>query len=159
MAVLKVRIFPDPILRKKALPVVKITEVEQRLIKDMIDTMYVVGGVGIAANQVGVDKRIFIASPEQEKGREIIAVNPRIIEKSGRESLPEGCLSLPGIFAIRAQDSDGKDVVIHAEGLLAKIFQQEIDHLEGVLFIDHLGAIKRNMLLRKFRKLNKSRSA
>jgi peptide deformylase len=117
---------------------------------------------------VGVDKRIFIASPDQEKGKEIIAVNPRIIEKSGRETLPEGCLSLPGIFAevkrykkmvIRAQDLDGKDVVIHAEGLLAKIFQQEIDHLEGILFIDHLGAIKRNMLLRKFRKLNKFRSA
>jgi len=161
MAILKIRIFPEDVLRKKTLPVVKITPEEHRLIQDMIETMYVGDGVGLAANQVGVGKRIFVANPTGEKGKELIVINPRIVNKSGKEKLVEGCLSLPGLSAevkrfkrlvVKVQDMEGRENLIHAEGLLARIFQHEIDHLDGLLFIDRLGVIKRRGLLRKFRK-------
>lgn len=159
MATLRIKIFPDEALRKKALPVVKVTEEDRRLIKDMIETMYVADGAGLSATQTGVGKRIFVANPSGEKGKELIVINPRIVGKSGKEKLAEGCLSLPGLsaevkrykkIAVRVCDVEGRESLIHAEGLLARIFQHEIDHLDGILFIDRIGFLKRRGLLRKF---------
>jgi peptide deformylase len=167
MSILKIKIFPDEVLRKKTLPVVKITSEEHRLIQDMIETMYTADGVGLAANQVGLNKRIFVANPTGEKGKELVVINPRIVDKSGKERFLEGCLSLPGISAevkrfkrlvVKAQAMDGRENLIHAEGPLARIFQHEIDHLDGILFIDHLGIFKRCGLLKKFKKYQQNLS-
>ncbi|MGE4356994.1 MAG: peptide deformylase [Candidatus Omnitrophota bacterium] len=161
MAVLQVKIFPDGVLRKKSVAVTKITDEERKLIKDMIDTMYVADGVGLAAPQVGVSKRIFVANATGEKGKELVFINPRILEKSpSREVLAEGCLSLPGISAevkrskkvvLRFEDLEGKEKIINANGLLARIIQHEVDHLDGILFIDRISVIKRFRLLRKLK--------
>lgn len=160
MAILKIRIYPDNSLRKKALAVTKLTDEDKKLIKDMIDTMYVSDGVGLAAPQVGVSKRIFIANHTGERGKELIAINPRILERTGKATLTEGCLSLPGISAevkrykkivLRFEDLDGNERMITAENLLARIIQHEIDHLDGILFIDRVGILKRLKLLKKLK--------
>jgi len=161
MAILKIKVYPDDILRKKALVVTKLTEEDKNLIRDMVETMYASDGVGIAAPQVGVSKRIFIANPTGEKGKELIAINPRILEKSGKEVLVEGCLSLPNISAevkrykkvvLKFEDMEGKEKIINANGLLARIIQHEIDHLDGILFIDRINIFKRLKLLRKLKR-------
>ncbi|MCM8778422.1 MAG: peptide deformylase [Candidatus Omnitrophica bacterium] len=160
MAILKIRLYPDSILRKKALVVTEFTEEDKKLIKDMIETMYAFEGVGLAAPQVGVSKRIFVANPSGERGKEWVIINPRILKKSGSEILTEGCLSLPGISAevkrykrlvLKYEDLSGEEKVVSLEGLLARIVQHETDHLEGVLFIDRIGVLKRFKLLWKFK--------
>ncbi|MCM8783407.1 MAG: peptide deformylase [Candidatus Omnitrophica bacterium] len=162
MAILRIIVFPDSVLRKKAMVVTKINDEDRKLIKDMIDTMYVSDGVGLAAPQVGVSKRIFIANSSGERGKELVIVNPRILEKSlAKEVLTEGCLSLPGVSAevkrskkvvLKFEDLEGRERIINAEGILARIIQHETDHLDGVLFIDRIGALKRFRLLKKFKR-------
>ncbi len=162
MAVLKVRKFPDKVLATKAHEVARITEEDKRLVRDMIDTMHAENGVGLAANQVGILKQIFVASPDLVKGKEQVYFNPKIIKKEGTLKEFEGCLSVPELYEpvkrakrvwLRAVALDGKTVEVKAEGLLARIFQHETDHLNGFLFIDRLGFVKsklaRKKLLRK----------
>lgn len=162
MAVLKVVKYPNKVLKTKTQEVSEITAVERKLVKDMIDTMYAENGVGLAANQVGVSKQIFVASADQIKGKELVFFNPKIIKKEGTVKEFEGCLSVPEFYEpvrrskkvwIKGMSLEGKMVEMKGEGLLSRIFQHEIDHLNGKLFIDRLGLIKSNLVRKKL--LNK----
>ena len=146
MAVLQIRTLPDPVLRQKAKRVTKIDASIQKLIDDMIDTLHAdPNRAGLAAPQVGVLLRIVVIEvPEQEL---ITLINPEIIKKEGERIVQEGCLSIPGYFGeikravtvkVKAKNRDGKEFRLKAEGLLAQAFEQEIEHLDGVLYIDHL---------------------
>ena len=146
MAVLQIRTLPDPVLRQKAKKVTKIDDSLQKLIDDMIDTLHAdPNRAGLAAPQVGVLLRIAVIEvPEQEL---ITLVNPEIIKKEGERIVQEGCLSIPGYFGeikraetvkAKAQDRNGKEFRIKAQGLLAQALEQEIEHLDGILYIDHL---------------------
>jgi peptide deformylase len=160
MAVLKVRKYGDPVLRRRSAPVREITPEIRRIVQDMIDTMYEEVGIGLAAAQVGISLRLMVVA--DEKGRDPRAlVNPVIAEQGGEVTAEEGCLSLPGIFApvtraewvrLEAQDLDGEPVSIHARGLTARVFQHEMDHLDGVLFIDRLDPVTRDRIKRRIKK-------
>lgn len=165
MAVLPVVKFPDKVLKTRASEVTQITAEDRKLVKNMIDTMYAENGVGLAANQVGVLRRIFVANDDQMKGNEQVYFNPKIFKKKGAVKEFEGCLSVPEFYEpvkrakkvwMRAMNLNGKTVEVKAEGLLSRIFQHEIDHLDGILFIDRLGLLK-SKLTRK--KLSKKSSA
>ena len=157
MAIYKVVRYPESVLLEKTLEVGKIGEREKILIRDMIDTMHLEDGVGLAANQVGVARRIFIASPDRERGKEMVFINPEIIKRSGTVTEQEGCLSIPGFYekvkrwsrvTLRAETPDGQTVEVEADGLLARIFQHETDHLNGVVFIDRLGFLGKRKALK-----------
>lgn len=161
MSILKIRKYPDPVLRKKALPVKAVTEVERRLIEDMIETMKLSDGVGLAATQAGVSKRIIVFNPSCDEWRADALINPIIVKRRGSEKKEEGCLSLPGVnglvcrstqITIEGLDIKGKPVCFEARGILSRIFQHEIDHLDGILFIDRINPIKRLMVKRKLKK-------
>ncbi|OIO38570.1 MAG: peptide deformylase [Candidatus Omnitrophica bacterium CG1_02_49_16] len=161
MAVLPIVKFPDKILKTRAAEVAEITVEDRRLVKNMIETMYAENGVGLAANQVGVLKRIFIAHPDQIKGNERVYFNPKILKKQGTTKEFEGCLSVPEFYEpvkrfkkvwMRAMTLDGKTIEVKGEGLLSRIFQHEIDHLDGILFIDRLGLLKSKLTRRKLLK-------
>ena len=150
---------PDPRLRRKAVPVKKISPDVQELIDAMILTMHAAQGVGLAANQVGSALNVLVASADGRQGSELVLINPVLLNKKGRNRSSEGCLSLPGIssevirFArvtARALNREGRDITIEADGLLAKILQHEVDHLHGSLFVDHLNFWRRRLLLRKY---------
>lgn len=162
MALLKVRVYPDPILKLKAEPLTDFGPKEQKLFDDMIDTMHVEDGVGIAAPQIGVSKRIFIACPTVKKGEEYVIVNPEILESSGREIGAEGCLSVPGItgdvarakkIKLRYQDRTGKSHTVELKDFFARICQHEMDHLDGILLIDRLDFNKRQEALAQYQRL------
>lgn len=161
MAVLKVVKYPDKVLQTKANEVKKITDEERRLVRDMIETMYAEEGVGLAANQVGVLKRIFVANTDQVRGNEIVYINPRITKRQGTVKEFEGCLSIPEFYEpvkrskkvwMKAMTLDGKTEEVKAEGLLSRIFQHEIDHLNGILFVDRLGILKGTFAKKKLAK-------
>lgn len=144
MAIRVIVKHPDPVLREKAKPVPKITPSIQKLLTDMAETMYDAPGVGLAAPQVGILKRVIVIDVGDEHGL-IEMVNPEIIESSGEQFGPEGCLSIPGLqgdvrrkerVKVKGWNRNGEDIVIEAEGYLARAFQHEIDHLNGVLYID-----------------------
>ena len=160
MAVLKVRKYGDPILRRRAQAVREVTLEIRRTVEDMIETMYDEIGIGLAAPQVGIPLRLMVVG--DEKGREARAlVNPVIAEQGGQITAEEGCLSLPGIFAqvtraewvrLEAHDLEGQPVSIRAHGLAARVFQHEMDHLDGVLFIDRLDPMTRDRIKRRIKK-------
>jgi len=159
MAILKVLTYPNPILQKKAETVQKIGPAEQRLIQDMIETMYTDDGVGLAAPQVGVSKRIFVASPTAKPGEEMVFINLKILESSGTQIGPEGCLSLPGIsgqvqrakkIKYEAMDKNGKWIAGEASDFLARIIQHELDHLDGKLLIDRVDFLQRQEILSEY---------
>lgn len=161
MSILQIRKYPDPVLRRKALPVKAVADAERRLIEDMIETMKVSDGVGLAATQAGVSKRIIVFNPSCDEWRADALINPVIVKRRGSEKKEEGCLSLPGInglvsrstqILVEGLDIKGKPVCFEAKGILARIFQHEIDHLDGILFIDRLNPIKRLMAKRKLKK-------
>ena len=169
MAVLEVYEYPHPVLKKKALPVEKVDDALRKLMDDMLETMYADKGVGLAAPQVGVSKRIIVIDTEQrdedgnyKPGNPMYLINPEIIYKSEEMILfCEGCLSVPGQSAeverhqkikVRYLDYDGKECEIEAEDYPAVVLQHEIDHLDGILYIDRLSRLKRNMLLKKLEK-------
>ena len=145
MAILEIRTFGDPALRQRAADVDDVTDLHRRLIADMIDTMREAPGVGLAAPQVGVLERIFVWEVEDVFGA---VVNPSVVSSSPEEeTAEEGCLSLPGLYypvtrsarvRVEGRDELGRALSIDADGLLARVFQHEIDHLDGVLFVDHL---------------------
>jgi peptide deformylase len=164
MATMEVRTYGDPVLRQPTQPIEVFDQELHDLIEDMIDTMYAADGVGLAANQVGVSKRFaifdlgFVAGTDEEEI--LVAINPRIIAQEGTQSGEEGCLSLPGVMAelerparvtMRAVDANGEAFEIEAEGLLARAFVHELEHLDGKLFVDNLRSAVRNALLREYR--------
>lgn len=169
MAELKVIEYPDPLLKKKSKPVEKVDDELRKLIDDMFDTMYKNKGVGLAAPQVGVLKRVIVADPTQDtegkNGNPTPFINPEIIWHSEEVICEkEGCLSVPeqsseveryAEVKVRYLDYDGNKQEIHAEGYLAIILQHEIDHLDGILYIDRISRLKRNVLLKKLDKLRK----
>ncbi len=151
MAVLKVLQYPHPVLKTKAQKGTRITETEQRLVRDMIETMYAENGVGLAANQIGVLKQVFVASADQVRGKELVFFDPEIVKKEGVVKEFEGCLSVREFYEpvrrakkvwMKAMTLAGDLVEVKAAGLLSRIFQHETDHLNGILFIDRLGFLK-----------------
>jgi len=160
MAVLKVRRYGDPVLRRRAEPIATVTPEIRRLADDMIDTMYDEVGIGLAAPQIGASVRLLVVGDEEGRGAQVL-VNPVITEQGGTVTAEEGCLSLPGFFApvtraqwvkVDAQDLDGEPVSITARGLRSRVFQHEIDHLDGVLFIDRVDAVTRDRMKRRIKK-------
>jgi peptide deformylase len=164
MALLDIRTYPDEVLRKKAEPVESVDDSLRRLADDMVETMYAAPGVGLAAPQVGVSKRLIVADiglHEGEESRLVILFNPEIIEADGSIEFEEGCLSLPGFnvvvsragrVVVRGLDREGKEASIEAEGLLAIVLQHEIDHLDGILLIDRAGMLKREFYKKRIKK-------
>ena len=161
MAILKILEFPDPRLRKKAVPVADVGDDLWDLIDDMFETMYAAPGIGLAATQVDVHKRLLVADISQEKDDPQILINPEVLKKDGATVTEEGCLSVPGYFEeveraehirVRYLDRDGIQVERDAEGLLAVCIQHEIDHLNGKLFVDYLSEAKRQRIRRKLEK-------
>ncbi len=164
MAILQIRKYPDPVLRKKTEPVKEITEADRQLIKDMVETMKAAQGVGLAANQVGVSKRIFVFNPSPEEWKADALINPVILKRRGRERTEEGCLSLPGIskevhrfssVLVEGLDIKGKPYKFEADGLLARIIQHEIDHLNCMLFVDRINPLSRMKALRQYKRASK----
>ncbi|OGW30477.1 MAG: peptide deformylase [Nitrospirae bacterium GWC2_42_7] len=166
MAILEIKKYPDKILKKKTSPVDSIDDELQSLIDNMIETMYAAPGVGLAAPQVGVSKRLAVLdiSSKEDKFPLIVLINPVISNKEGIIEFEEGCLSVPDYTAkveraeqvlVNAVDRQGKPFEIEAEGLLAIALQHEIDHLDGVLFIDRISPLKREFFKKRYKKAAK----
>lgn len=161
MALLNVLHFPNPRLRLKAKPVETVDDTINTLAKDMLDTMYAEGGIGLAATQVDVQKRVIVIDLSEHRDDPMCLINPEIIELEGTEQMQEGCLSVPGYYDLveraekirfRYLDLEGQAAEANAEGLLAVCIQHEIDHLNGKLFIDYLSPLKQQRLRKKLEK-------
>ncbi len=161
MALLTILHHPDPRLRKKTPPVQKFDQALQKLIDDMFETMYAAPGVGLAANQVGVQLRLAVMDCSDEHNQPLVMINPEIVEGSDRQDMEEGCLSVPDIrdkvqrynrLKLRALDRKGQPYELDAEGLMAQCVQHEIDHLDGKLYIDYLSSLKRERIKKKLLK-------
>ena len=164
----KILKYSAPVLEQVAEPVTEFDTSELReLVADMWETMYSAKGVGLAAPQIGVCQRVSVIdiSAGEDETRKLVIINPEIVEKTGTQTGEEGCLSIPGFrepvtraknVVVRAKDEKGEDIELRGEELLARAFQHEIDHLNGVLFINHLSALKRDIIRRKIKKLQKA---
>ncbi|MGQ0658836.1 MAG: peptide deformylase [Chromatiales bacterium] len=161
MALLPILHFPDPRLRIRADAVKTVDDSIRSLASDMLETMYAAPGIGLAATQVNVRKRVIVADLSPAKDQPLCLINPEILNSEGEEEMEEGCLSVPGVFEtvrraervrVGALDLDGQPVEMVADGLLAVCIQHEIDHLNGKLFVDYLSALKRNRLRKKIEK-------
>ncbi len=168
MAKLTILEFPDPRLRTRASPVESVDDGLRSLIDDLFETMYEAPGIGLAATQVNVHKRVLVADISADKSEPLALINPVIVEKDGVTATEEGCLSVPGYYEeveraehIRVKFTDrlGDDVEMEAEGLLAVCIQHEMDHLEGKLFVDYLSEAKRSRIRKKLVKEQRYRSA
>jgi peptide deformylase len=170
MSVLNILTYPDPFLKTKAKPVDAVDDSVRMLIDDMVETLRSARGIGLAATQVGDERRVIVLDvPEEDDGEEegerrihLTLVNPEIISSEGDTKFEEGCLSVPGFTAdvkraatinVKALDREGKQVEFMAHDLLSIAIQHEIDHLDGILFIDRLSRLKRELLKRKIRKV------
>jgi peptide deformylase len=156
--------YPDTELKKKSAPVTVINEKTRELARDMAETMYAAPGVGLAAPQIGVHQRIMVidAAAKDEKSELIIAINPVLVHADGESYEEEGCLSVPKYAAnvrrharvvVNALNLEGEEITYKADGLLAIAFQHEMDHLDGILFIDHISPLKREIFRRKYRRI------
>lgn len=161
MALLPILTYPDPRLRRKALPVARVDDAVRRLAADMAETMYAAPGIGLAAIQVDVPLRVITMDLSENKSDLLVLINPEIVEKSGEQECEEGCLSVPGEYAkvmraarivFTALDLDGKTTRREAEGLLAVCVQHEIDHLDGKVFVDHLSRLKQERIRERLKK-------
>lgn len=161
MALLSILKFPNPNLRKVAEPVSDVNDEIKQLVDDMFETMYEGNGIGLAATQVDVQKRIITIDVSDQRNEPICLINPEIIKKEGFEKMAEGCLSIPGVYEkveraerieVKALDRHGNNYDFEADGLFAVCIQHEIDHLDGKLFIDYLSPLKRKMLMKKMEK-------
>ncbi len=171
MAILEILQFPDPVLRQRAKPVERIDDQIQKLIDDMFDTLYAAPGLGLAAPQVGVSLRLFVydmtggkpKDPNRQSGplEKGTLINPEIFLMEGTQSDDEGCLSVENYrqvvkranrVGIKGLNRESQEIRLRGEGLLARLFQHEMDHLDGMLYIDRISSLKRNIFLRKFRK-------
>ncbi len=164
MALLKILEYPDRRLRTKARPVEAVDDSIRRLVADLLETMYQAPGVGLAATQVDVHKRVLVLDISEAKDEPYCLINPEILERDGVLTSDEGCLSVPGVteaveraerITVRALDRDGHVFEIEAEGLLAVCIQHEMDHLEGKLFVDLLSELKRQRIKKKLTKSRK----
>jgi len=167
MALKTIIIAPDPRLKKKSKPVVSVDAETRQLMDDMLETMYAAPGIGLAAPQVGVLKRVIVLDIDREevKTGPLVMANPEIVEASDDDATyEEGCLSVPEHYSdvarpakvtVRYLDRDGEKQEMTCDGLLSTCVQHEIDHLDGILFIDHISSLKRNMILRKLLKARK----
>lgn len=169
MALLEIRLMGDPALREEATEVEAIDDEIRRLANDMFDTMYEADGVGLAAPQVGVMQRLIVVDPREEGVTPRALVNPRVLETSDEtDKAEEGCLSIPGLrevverkaeVVVEAESLDGETLRIAADGLHARILLHEIDHLDGILFVDRVSPLKRKMLMKKWTKLQAEQTA
>jgi peptide deformylase len=164
MALLPILEFPDPRLRTRAQPVAQVDGAMRTLIDDMFQTMYAAPGIGLAATQVNVHKRLLVVDVSEARNQPLALINPEIVARDGIEESEEGCLSVPGIYdkvtradkiRVRALDRNGKQVEFNADGLLAVCIQHEMDHLEGKLFVDYLSELKRTRIRKKLEKERK----
>ena len=167
MSILTILEFPDKRLRTVAKEVDKVDASIRQLVDDMLETMYAAKGVGLAATQVNVHKRVIVMDISEEKNQPLCFINPKIISAEGEEQGDEGCLSVPGFFEpvtraakikVSALDKDGHHFQLEATDLLAVCIQHEMDHLQGQLFVDYLSAFKRNRIKAKLEKIHKSQS-
>jgi peptide deformylase len=168
MAKLTILEYPDPRLRTRAVPVEAVDDAVRRLVDDMFETMYEAKGIGLAATQVDVHRRVLVTDVSQDRTQPLVFINPQIIEREGSTEAEEGCLSVPGIFdtlraraervRVRAVGRDGKPFELDADGLLAVCIQHEIDHLDGKLFVDYLSELKRNRIRKKLEKERRERT-
>lgn len=151
MALLPILRYPDPRLHKHAAPVDEVDDVVRKLIDDMAETMYEAPGIGLAATQVDVHRRIVVIDVSEDKSGLTVFINPEILERSGEQVCEEGCLSVPGVYEkvtraervrVRALGRDGRSFELEAEGLLAVCIQHEIDHLDGKVFVEYLSPLK-----------------
>jgi len=164
MALLPILEFPDPRLRTHAQPVTVVDAALRGLIDDMLATMYAAPGIGLAATQVNVHKRLLVADVSEARNQPLALINPELVAREGVEESEEGCLSVPGIYdkvtraeriRVRALDRNGKQIEFDAEGLLAVCIQHEMDHLDGKLFVDYLSELKRTRIRKKLEKERK----
>ncbi|QKK31692.1 peptide deformylase [Rhizobium indicum] len=163
-------ILPDPVLRQLSKPIERVDSDLQRLADDMLETMYDAPGIGLAAIQIGVPRRVLVIdiAREGEEKQPQVFINPEIVKSSDERSVyEEGCLSIPDYYAeverpavvsVKYLDRNGKEQTVEADGLLATCLQHEIDHLNGVLFIDYISRLKREMVIKKFTKAAKSKA-
>ena len=161
MAKLKILEFPDPRLRKKAVPVTAVDDALRQLIDDMFETMYDAPGIGLAATQIDVHRRLLVADVSVEKDDPYVLINPEIVARDGVEVSEEGCLSVPGYYEeveraehvrVKYLDRSGESMEADFEGLLAVCVQHEIDHLDGRLFVDYLSEAKRQRIRKRLEK-------
>lgn len=161
MAILNILQFPDPRLRNVARPVEQVDDAIRKFADDLLETMYAAPGIGLAATQVNVDKRVIVIDVSEDKSEPLYLINPEILELQGVEEMEEGCLSVPGVYEtvqradqvrIRALGLDGEPFEMEANDLLAVCIQHEIDHLDGKLFVDYLSQLKRTRIRKKLEK-------
>ncbi|MGH8601445.1 MAG: peptide deformylase [Gammaproteobacteria bacterium] len=161
MATLTVLHYPDPRLRIKAARIDRVDDEIRNLARDLLETMYAAPGIGLAATQVNVPKRILVTDVSEKRDQPLCLINPRILEQQGVVEMEEGCLSVPGVFEVvqraervkvQAIGLDGETFTLEAEGLLAVCIQHEMDHLDGKLFVDYLSLLKRNRIRKKLEK-------
>ena len=164
MAVLSILQYPDPRLKKVAVPVEHVDAGIRTLVRNMAETMYAAPGVGLAATQVDVHKQIIVIDTSPTRNQLNVFINPQIVESEGVSDLEEGCLSVPGIYdkvprasriRVRALDGEGSSFELDADGMLAVCIQHEMDHLKGKVFVEYLSRLKRNRILARMRKLER----
>jgi peptide deformylase len=164
MALLPILRYPDPRLRKKAAPVAEVDDEIRKLVADMAETMYAAPGIGLAATQVDVHKRVIVIDISETKDQLLVLINPEIIASRGEIECEEGCLSVPGIFElvtraewvkVSALDREGKRFELEASDLLAVCIQHEMDHLVGKVFVEYLSRLKQDRIVRKLRKMER----
>lgn len=162
MALLNILTLPDPKLKTVAKPIIEVTDEIKTLASDMLETMYAAPGIGLAATQVDQHVQMVVIDVSEEKNAPLVMINPEITEKAGIQNHEEGCLSVPGIYAkvkradeivVKFLDLDGKTQELSASGLLAVCIQHELDHLKGIVFLDHLSVLKRKLALKKLAKV------
>ena len=168
MTVRTLHLLGSPVLRQKSAPVAQVNDAVRRLVDDLFETMRAAKGVGLAANQIGVAQRVAVVDIGEEDPPPIALINPVIVARGDElEVAEEGCLSIPDIFGdverhahvvVEALDRDGKTFRVEAQGYKARALQHEIDHLDGILFLDHLSAVKRSLLTAKWKKSRKGKS-
>lgn len=163
----EILVWPNPILKQKAQPVAKVDDSIRTLIKDMFESMYAADGVGLAAPQIGVLKNVIVldTTPRQPESKPVAMVNPEILTLEGKCTYKEGCLSVPGeaedveraaVVTARYLDEEGNEKTITADGLLAIAIQHECDHLKGVMFVDHISTLKRELIRKRMKKIQAS---
>jgi peptide deformylase len=166
MAILNILEYPDPRLRTKAQPVDLVDDELRRLAADMLETMYAAPGIGLAATQVDVHRRMLVADISEEQDTPHIFINPEILERRGTEVMEEGCLSVPGFYEsvtrsewvrVRALNLEGNSFEVDLDGLLAVVVQHEMDHLDGKLFVDYLSDLKRQRIRKRIEKGRRQR--
>lgn len=161
MALLDILIFPDARLRRVAEPVKQVDDSTRQLIDDMLETMYAAPGIGLAAIQVNVPKRVIVIDVSEDRSNPLCLINPEILAREGEEEMEEGCLSVPGFaetvkraerVRVQALNPDGERIELETDGLLAVCIQHEIDHLDGRLFVDHISSLKRQRIRKRLEK-------